>query len=238
MSAVLRNHLLPPIRELFEAAALLHKAAIAHTNYDDTSAKALILQTDIDPSKRSAAIFDWSEALFGGNVLSAGRKISPEVKAQIFTYFEDPDKPRSVPPEQRASGVISKGLAKEVINRDGYFCRFCGIPVIDPRARVVLWKAYPRALRWVNPDPQKRPRNIDKHIAFQALELNLDHILPRSRGGQNTRENIIVTCAPCNCGRSHHTLAEMGLADPMSRTKAVPAGFEDWSGLTVVLNRS
>src|ERR1700755_1995904 len=36
------------------------------------------------------------------------------------------------------------------------------------------------------------------------------------RGG-NELENIVITCAPCNNGRSNLTLAEAGLADPRLR---------------------
>jgi len=33
---------------------------------------------------------------------------------------------------------------------------------------------------------------------FDRVNLNLDHILPRDRGGQTTWENIVCSCIPCN----------------------------------------
>jgi len=33
---------------------------------------------------------------------------------------------------------------------------------------------------------------------FVRTELNLDHVLPRDRGGQTTWENIVCSCIPCN----------------------------------------
>ncbi|MEO5915156.1 MAG: HNH endonuclease [Luteolibacter sp.] len=221
---MLRNHLLAPIPELFEAAELLHQAALAHKCGDHTSAKALIRKSDMP------VIFDWSESLFGGNRLSGGKQIAADIKNSIFKYTDDPEKPASVTSDQRASGTIVKQIATEVVNRDGYFCRFCGVPVIEQKAQLLFRKAYPDALRW-------GPRNVDKHATFQALDLDLDHILARSLGGENTLDNLVVTCAPCNCGRGSHTLFEMGLADPRLRSPIVPTGFETWDGLTLLLKR-
>ena len=39
-------------------------------------------------------------------------------------------------------------------------------------------------------------------------ELTLDHILPRSRGGDNSPLNIVTACVPCNNRKSDRTPAE------------------------------
>jgi len=39
-------------------------------------------------------------------------------------------------------------------------------------------------------------------------ELTLDHILPRSRGGDNSLVNIVTACVPCNNRKSDRTPAE------------------------------
>jgi 5-methylcytosine-specific restriction endonuclease McrA len=33
---------------------------------------------------------------------------------------------------------------------------------------------------------------------FAASELTFDHVIPRSRGGQTSWENIVAACGPCN----------------------------------------
>jgi 5-methylcytosine-specific restriction endonuclease McrA len=38
-----------------------------------------------------------------------------------------------------------------------------------------------------------------------AAELTLDHILPRSRGGDNSPVNIVTACVPCNNRKSNRT---------------------------------
>lgn len=41
-----------------------------------------------------------------------------------------------------------------------------------------------------------------------ASELTLDHILPRSRGGDNSPVNIVTACVPCNNRKGSRTPAE------------------------------
>ncbi len=41
-----------------------------------------------------------------------------------------------------------------------------------------------------------------------VAELTLDHILPRSRGGDNSPVNVVTACVPCNNRKSNRTPAE------------------------------
>ncbi len=43
------------------------------------------------------------------------------------------------------------------------------------------------------------------------FELTLDHVLPRSRGGKNTWENVVAACKPCNHRKGNRTPAEAHL---------------------------
>nr|WP_255527271.1 HNH endonuclease [Trichocoleus sp. FACHB-46] len=104
--------------------------------------------------------------------------------------------------------------------RDGYHCRFCGVPVIRGEVRDRLRKFYPDALPWGKTNPEQ-------HSAFQALWLQYDHLLPHARGGNNDLENVVITCAPCNFGRGSYTLEEVGLADPRLREPV----RSTWDGL-------
>jgi len=40
--------------------------------------------------------------------------------------------------------------------------------------------------------------------------LEYDHVLPWSRGGQHTLENLVVACRPCNRAKKDRTPSEMG----------------------------
>lgn len=46
---------------------------------------------------------------------------------------------------------------------------------------------------------------------FSTLELTLDHILPSSRGGGNSWDNLVAACAPCNRRKDNRTPEEAGM---------------------------
>src|SRR5216684_4152280 len=41
-----------------------------------------------------------------------------------------------------------------------------------------------------------------------AGRLTLDHVIPRSRGGESVWENVVTACAPCNHHKGNRTLEE------------------------------
>jgi 5-methylcytosine-specific restriction endonuclease McrA len=45
-----------------------------------------------------------------------------------------------------------------------------------------------------------------------ATAENLDHVIPRSRGGEHVWENVVAACRRCNAKKENHLLAEVGLA--------------------------
>jgi 5-methylcytosine-specific restriction endonuclease McrA len=49
------------------------------------------------------------------------------------------------------------------------------------------------------------------HQRFDSSRLNLDHVIPRERGGATSWENIVCSCMPCNSRKSNRTPQEAGL---------------------------
>lgn len=47
---------------------------------------------------------------------------------------------------------------------------------------------------------------------YPSSELSLDHVIPRSRGGTNSWENIVCACVRCNVRKGGRTPHEAGLA--------------------------
>lgn len=43
-------------------------------------------------------------------------------------------------------------------------------------------------------------------------ELNLDHVVPRSKGGNTSWENVVCSCIPCNLRKANRTPDEAGMA--------------------------
>jgi 5-methylcytosine-specific restriction endonuclease McrA len=49
------------------------------------------------------------------------------------------------------------------------------------------------------------------HSQLPATRLTIDHVVPRSRGGENTWENLVTCCGPCNRRKANRTPAEAGM---------------------------
>jgi 5-methylcytosine-specific restriction endonuclease McrA len=48
--------------------------------------------------------------------------------------------------------------------------------------------------------------------SFDEADLNLDHVMPRSRGGATTWENVVASCYPCNQRKAGRTPDEAAMA--------------------------
>jgi 5-methylcytosine-specific restriction endonuclease McrA len=53
-----------------------------------------------------------------------------------------------------------------------------------------------------------------------ASAENIDHVVPRSRGGEHVWENVVAACRPCNTKKEDRLLHEVGLA--LRRQPAAP----------------
>ena len=42
-------------------------------------------------------------------------------------------------------------------------------------------------------------------------DLTFDHLLPRSRGGQTTWQNVVAACSPCNLAKGDKLMAQAGM---------------------------
>lgn len=49
------------------------------------------------------------------------------------------------------------------------------------------------------------------HRKFPAKELNIDHVIPRSRGGKTTWDNVALSCIKCNTKKGARTPDEAGM---------------------------
>ena len=198
-----------PIPEIFEAAELLNQAVDAHLNDRSTEAGKLLMQADM--SKVRA----WLESIWG--------KGNPE----IWRIRKVEGAPKTLDKSERdPKRKPSKQDERALIERDGYQCRFCGIPVIRSEVRIAMRKHYPDELKWGS-------SNSGQHAAFQCMWVQYDHILPHSRGGRTDLDNLAITCSGCNYGRGEYTLEEVGLIDPRTR----PVTKTDWNGLERFLKR-
>jgi 5-methylcytosine-specific restriction endonuclease McrA len=59
-----------------------------------------------------------------------------------------------------------------------------------------------------------------QYCGFDGDALTLDHVMPRSRGGQDSWENIVVACMRCNVNKGNRTPKEAGM--PLRKTPHKP----------------
>ncbi|MFN3938226.1 MAG: HNH endonuclease [Gemmobacter sp.] len=57
-----------------------------------------------------------------------------------------------------------------------------------------------------------------------AHDLTFDHVLPRSKGGVTSWENVVAACSPCNLRKGNKTLRQSGLR--LSRPPRAPSAEE------------
>ena len=83
--------------------------------------------------------------------------------------------------------------------------------------RVLLLMAYERVpkrhVRFSRFNIFARDNNTCQYCGkrFSRTDLNLDHVMPRSRGGVSTWENIVCSCHACNRRKGGRTPEEAGM---------------------------
>jgi 5-methylcytosine-specific restriction endonuclease McrA len=201
-----RRCLREPIPELFECAWLLDLAVGAHLDGDRALVLGLLNRTN------SQIVRDYVESLWG-----AQASWPEQVHYKRL---------RPVPglPERRQRATDPKpdrATKLATAARDGFQCRYCGIPVIPAEVRNAFKRDYPEANLWGK-------TNATQHAGFQALWLQFDHILPAALGGNADLNNMVIACSGCNYCKWHYHLDEMGLCNPLD----FPAHKTSWDGLT------
>jgi 5-methylcytosine-specific restriction endonuclease McrA len=50
-----------------------------------------------------------------------------------------------------------------------------------------------------------------QYCGRKDVALTLDHVMPKSRGGEESWENLVAACKPCNTKKGNRALAEAGM---------------------------
>lgn len=105
-----------------------------------------------------------------------------------------------------------------------------------------LWLAQPTVIRlrtYVKIPPGERRRISRRAVMARdgfrcqycgsTRQLTLDHIVPTSRGGRTTWDNLVTSCAPCNVRKGAKLPGEIGMA---LRTRPRPPSLSEllWPG--------
>lgn len=124
------------------------------------------------------------------------------------------------------------------------FCVKCGVKVVRDNSELIngqLWclKCHGVKPKKSKPSPSPIPRKgkskrrwklsltikrrrlfkADPHCSYCGCELNwgtatLDHVVPRSKGGTDSMDNLVLACQPCNVRKADQLLAT-GVDQPL-----------------------
>jgi 5-methylcytosine-specific restriction endonuclease McrA len=102
--------------------------------------------------------------------------------------------------------------------------------------RTYVWPSVIRLRSYVRV-PRAAQRKISRRALFARddwtcaycgvsdVRLTLDHVVPRSRGGDSVWENVVTSCAPCNLRKGDRLLEESSMALRRPPRPPAPALF-------------
>ena len=136
---------------------------------------------------------------------------------------------------RRALTMLFEGNAQVVHSEDGDFNTFGfhqwadfsedepdpesihGVSIKLRLPRVILLMVYDRMprkeVKFTRHNIFQRDKNTCQYCGktLERRDLNLDHVVPRDRGGPTTWENIVCSCIPCNTQKGNRTPKEAKL---------------------------
>jgi len=123
--------------------------------------------------------------------------------------------PINVTAVRRAMVLMLKGVAQaEEISHSQVHSASRALPVPSV-IRLVAYRHIPQQTRALSrKNILLRDRNTCQFCrrTLPASELTLDHVVPRSRGGRSSWENLVACCYQCNNRKGDRTPEEAGLA--------------------------
>jgi 5-methylcytosine-specific restriction endonuclease McrA len=112
---------------------------------------------------------------------------------------------------RRAIVLVLKGLAMSE-EENGHFLHAARIAMRVPSViRLLEYRRIPHQTRALSrKNILLRDRNTCQYcgVILSSSDLTLDHVVPRSRGGSSTWENLVACCHPCNRRKGNHLLGE------------------------------
>jgi len=122
--------------------------------------------------------------------------------------------PINVCAARRALVLVLKGVAMTE-EENGHFLHAARIAMRVPSViRLLEYRRIPHQSRALSrKNILLRDRNTCQFCghALPASELTLDHVMPRSRGGRSSWENLVACCYGCNNRKGDRTPEEAGL---------------------------
>jgi len=86
----------------------------------------------------------------------------------------------------------------QIFKRDNFTCRYCGRCRVSELSERDFQRLGQRAT-----NQEARQEMLFRQIGLKPdVTLEVDHVVPRSRGGTDDPENLVTSCQDCNRGKS------------------------------------
>lgn len=138
-----------------------------------------------------------------------------EVLRQSVVVFSKNYLPVSRVNIKRAIALLVTGKAEplDFSNGEGYTVRSPSVVILVPeQIRLTITDAE-RVWR-VPPVNRREVLRRDKHACQycgSTKKLTLDHVIPRSKGGKHTWDNVVIACERCNSRKGDRTPQQAGM---------------------------
>lgn len=142
------------------------------------------------------------------NVCTARRALTLLFEGRAEVVYENPGGQFQTFDFDRWQSFSQKQGSNEMVNTVSFRI---GIP------RVILLAVFDRfpkkEVKFTRHNIFERDKNTCQYCGktFDRVELNLDHVVPRDRGGPTNWENIVCSCIPCNTRKANRTPREASL---------------------------
>ena len=132
-------------------------------------------------------------------------------------------------------GTVAWSIGEPVFSMRGGINRASGRQSIVETAAIISITGYDFRVRHFNRVPGLEAAKLfqrDRHTCaycggrFQAKNLEMEHIYPKSRGGPLSWMNLVSACNPCNGRKKNRTPDEAGM--PLLYAPYVPNNFENF----------
>ncbi len=109
--------------------------------------------------------------------------------------------------------VSNKAEPLNITTESGWHISSPSLVVYVPKQ--IRLKIASRERMWKVPAVNRREVLRRDHYSCQYCgtkkNLTLDHVIPRSRGGRHTWDNVVTACSQCNSRKSNRTPKESGM---------------------------
>jgi len=138
----------------------------------------------------------------------------PSVLQEPVLVLNATFEPINVTAVRRALMLVLKGVAQTEEHNHAEVHSASNAMKVPSVIRLLTYRHIPQQTRALSrKNILLRDRNICQFCGhhFPSSELTLDHVMPRSRGGHSSWENLVACCYDCNNRKGSRTPEEAGL---------------------------